>query len=255
VTPWEPAKQYITDSLSGLQNASGQSQAAVNAAMPGLQGAFDKVSSLITDKPQYLQDATAQIQHTINGDNLGKNPYSSQLAGQIADETGNQYNTTFGASGRAGGGLAAMLSSQGVGTALANFYNNQYNTDRSLQQQATLAAPAFYQNEFSGVSPLTSLAGTSALLPLQGANAYSAGVTSATAPYASSNATNTQTTSGLGTILGPALGLAGALFTGGGSALSGLTSAGSSLGSSLAGLTNLNTIGSVGSGLGGLLAR
>lgn len=252
MTPWAPAQPYITDALSGLQNAANQSTANVGAMQPGLNSAFGTVSDLVNNKPQYLQDATSQLQKTINGDYLGQNPYAKDLAGQIADQTGNQYNTTFGASGRAGGGLAAMLSSQGVGNALANFYNNQYNTDRSLQQQATLAAPGFYQNEFSGVSPLLNLASTSALLPLQGANAYSSGVTSATAPYASSNSTQTQTTGGLGSILGPALGLAGALFTGGGSALAGLGSAGAGLGG-LFGATS--GLGSAGSGLGGLLSR
>lgn len=204
--------------------------------------------SKLTGPNQYID----QLLQTTSNDN----PYLAQTADRIGQQTGAQLASSFGGAGRAGGGLAALLGGQGIGDALSTFYGNQYNNDQQLrasaltnaaqlqqsgvtnaaqlqqqgtqsaaaledaalarQQQAALAAPGQYEGNLTGISPLLNLASTSTLLPLQGASAYSSGVTQATAPYASQNSTQTQTTGGLGSILGPALGLAGALTGGGG---------------------------------------
>lgn len=212
---------------------------------------------------QYQADLTAnnpyidQLLSTTSQDN----PYLAQTADRIGQQTGAQLASSFGSSGRSGSGLAALLGGQGIGDALGTFYGNQYNNDQQLrasaltnaaqlrqsgtqaaaslqdaalarQQQAILASGGQYAANLQGISPLLQLASTSTLLPLQGASAYSSGVTQATAPYASQNSTQTQTTGGLGSIIGPALGLASAL--GGSGGLTGmLGGAGGSMGGML----------------------
>jgi hypothetical protein len=251
-TPWAPAQPYITDSLSGLQSANQQAQSQVANTLPVLNSALARVSDLATNKPAYMTDAQTQLDRTINGDFLGKNPYASGLADIIADKTGAQYNSTFGAAGRSHGGLAALLSGQGIGDALGQFYGNQYSTDRGLQQQAIMAAPGFYQNEFADIAPTLALANAGVNLPLAPATAYASGVTGATSPYVQN--TTTQKSGGLGQILGGALQLGTAALTGGASlGLGGLLGgAGAALAPSVLGMSGLNAIGAP--NLSGLLA-
>jgi hypothetical protein len=219
--------------------------------------------SQLTGPNQYIDQLLQTTSH--------ENPYLAQTADRIGQQTGAQLASSFGGSGRSGSGLAALLGGQGIGDALSTFYGNQYNNDQQLrasaltnaaqmqqsgitnaaqlsqqgtqsaaalqdaalarQQQAILASGGQYAANLQGISPLLQLASTSTLLPLQGASAYSSGVTQATAPYASQNSTQTQTSGGLGSILGPALGLASAL--GGGGLTSMLGGAGGSMGGML----------------------
>jgi hypothetical protein len=196
--------------------------------MPGLNSAIASINQNITTPPSYLTDARDQLGKTINGDYVGSNPYSGGIADLIAQKTGAQYNSTFGAAGRAHGGLAALLSSQGVGDALNSFYSNQYATDRGLQQQAIMAAPGFHQDQ-QGTDINALLAGVqgTSLLPGQVAGQYASGVTNATSPYVQN--VTTQKQGMMGTIM-PLLGMAaqvggaaiGAPGMGGGMGLSGL---------------------------------
>lgn len=225
-TPWAPAQPYITDSLSQLQSANKAGQASYAANAPGVQSAIDKAIATITTPPAYQTDARAQLDKTINGDYVNSNPYTGGLADLIAQKTGAQYNSTFGAAGRAHGGLSALLSGQGVGDALQQFYSNQYNNERSLQQQAIAMAPSFNADEYTGLNNVLPAVQSQALLPGQIAGNYSNAVTGATSPYVQN--TTTQKTGGLGTILSTGLGLAaqigGAVAGGGG--MSGLLGGG-----------------------------
>lgn len=209
-TPWAPAEPYIKDSLAGLQSANQNAQAALTQYTPTLDAAIAKASGMMTTPPQYLTDARTQLDKTINGDYLGKNPYASSLADQIAQRTGAQYNSTFGGAGRSSGGLAALLSSQGVGDALNQFYSNQYNTDRALQQNAIAAAPGFHQDEYTDSNQAANLINGRVTLPLQAANSYAGGVTATTSPY--NTQTVKQSSNPLQTILGLGMTAAGAYF-------------------------------------------
>lgn len=228
-TPWAPAQPYITDSLAQLQSGNSKGQAIIDANLGGVQAALARATQAATVPPAYQTAARDQLTKTINGDFIGSNPNTDHIAELIAKKTGAQYNSTFGAAGRAHGGLSALLSAQGVGDAVSSFYNDNYNTERQLQQQAIGMAPAFNQDEYTGVNNLIPAVTGAASAPGQIAGQYAGAVTGATSPYVQN--TTTQKTSGLAPILSTGLGLAaqlgGAALTGGASAgLSGLLKSG-----------------------------
>lgn len=231
-TPWAPAQPYITDSLEGAKDAANQGQSLITNNQSGINAALSKLSSNVTDRPSYQTDARTQLGKTINGDYINANPYTSGLADLIAQKTGAQYNSTFGAAGRASGGLAALLSAQGTGDALQQFYSNQYNTERGNQMQAIGMAPAFNTDEQTASNALLNGIGVASQQPGQIANNYAATVANATSPYVQNASTGktTEKTSGLGSVLSTVGGLAaqlGGAFlpTGGMSGLLGGTAA------------------------------
>lgn len=233
-TPWAPAQPFVTDSLSQAQNANTAGQATIGMATPALNGAISRLSQNLETPPQYMRDAETQFGRTVNGDFVGSNPQSDHLADLIAQKTGAQYNSTFGASGRAHGGMAALLSGQGIGDALSSFYGSQYDRERQLQQQAIMGAGQFRQGQNVDLNQLMATTQGAALLPGQVAGNYANTITAATSPYVQN--TTTQKTGGLGQVLSTGLGLAAQI---GGAAMTG----GASLG-----------MGAMGGGLGGLLA-
>jgi hypothetical protein len=230
-TPWAPAQPYITDSLSGLKSANEKGQASLDANMGGINSEIARLTDKMANPPEYQTAARDQLTKTINGDYVNANPYTSDIADLIAQKTGAQYNSTFGSAGRAHGGMAALLSGQGVGDALQSFYSDQYNNERALQQQAIGMAPSFNQDEYTGLNNLLPAVGNAALLPGQVAGQYASGVTGATAPYVQNK--TTEKSGGLGQILSTGLGLAaqvGGAFLpmGGASGMSGLLGGASS---------------------------
>lgn len=199
VTPWKPAEPYIKDALGSQQAGYGQTKDALAQWSPTLNAALAKASGTAMNPPAYSVDARNQLDKTINGDYINANPYTGGIADLIAKKTQGQYNTTFGGSGRAHGGLAALLSSQGVGDALSQFYNQNYQNERGMQQQAIGMAPGFNQDEYTGINNLLPAVSGTAMLPLNAANAYGAGVTGTTSPYST---TTQKTPFGLGSALG-----------------------------------------------------
>lgn len=209
-TPWAPAQPSIKGSLAGLQTANEQGNANLNATMPGVMGAIAKINDNVANPPAYLTDARSQLDKTINGDFIGHNPYIDHAADLVAQKTGAQYQSGFGAAGRAHGGLAALLSSQGIGDALGSMYGQQYNTERGQQQQAIMAAPGFHADQDNtDLNALLAGASGAALLPGQVANQYAGGVTGVTSPYGTK--TQTESSSMLPQLLGMAAQIGGAM--------------------------------------------
>jgi hypothetical protein len=138
------------------------------------------------------------------------------MAKLIGDRAQGSYNATFGASGRSHGGLAALLSGQGVGDAVGNFYGNTYNAERARQQAAVAAAPAFNADEYTAIDQLFPAVQNATSLPLSAANSYAGGLGNLIAPYATTNTTQKQ---GFG--LQQALGLA-SMIAGSVSGMSGM---------------------------------
>lgn len=204
-TPWSPATPYITGALGDMSSAYGTAKGTISQWSPTLNDAISRIQQNMAHPPQYLTDARGQLDRTINGDYLNpeSNPYASGMAKLIADRTQGGYNTTFGASGRSHGGLAALLSSQGVGDALGQFYGGIYENERGRQQQAMMAAPGFHGDEYTDINELVPTITNTAMLPVNAANAYGQGITGASSPY------NTQTTTQKQSLLPQALGLAG----------------------------------------------
>jgi hypothetical protein len=223
-TPYDTgAIKASTDALSG---AYGQSQATIAQNSPALQTAINQIQHNIASPPQYATDARAQLDKTINGGYLdpASNPYASGMAKLIGDRTQGNYNATFGASGRSHGGLAALLSGQGVADALGGFYGNIYNTERGNQQAATMAAPAFNQDEYTGTNALFPAVSGATMLPLNAANSYAGGTGSLLSPYGTSTVTQKQSL--LPALIGGAAMIGGSLIPGAGG-LSGLIGGGS----------------------------
>jgi hypothetical protein len=207
-TPYDPAA--IKASEGALNTANTAAQATIAQNSPALQAAINHITQNIASPPQYSVDARNQLDKTINGDYLdpASNPYASGMAKLIADRTQGNYNATFGASGRSHGGLAAMLSGQGVADALGGFYGNIYNSERANQQNATMAAPAFNQDEYTASNALFPAVGNTAMLPLNAANSYAGGLGSLISPYTTQ--TTTQKQSMLPQLIGAAAMIGGA---------------------------------------------
>jgi hypothetical protein len=183
VTPWKPADPYIKDAMGAQQGGYGQAKDTLAQWSPTLNNALSRASATALNPPAYFTDARHQLDKTINGDYVNSNPYTGQIADLIAQKTQGSYNTTFGGAGRSHGGMAALLSSQGVGDALGSFYNNNYQQERAMQQQAIGMAPGFNQDEYTGVNNLIPAVNNVAMMPLNAANAYGQGITNTTSPY------------------------------------------------------------------------
>ena len=249
VTPWDPAS--INAASGALKTGYGQATANIAQLSPILNNAITQASANVNTPPQYLTDARAQLDKTINGDYLdpASNPYASGMAKLIADRTQGNYNQTFGASGRAHGGLAALLSGQGVGDALGSFYGGLYQNERGAQQQATMAAPAFHQDQYTDINNLLPAVQGTSMLPLNAAATYAAGTGGLLSPY--TNTTQTQKQGfGLGQILGLAGMVGGAFMPGGG--LAGLMGGGGGAGIPASGGGLMGMGGGNGSGFIGL---
>jgi hypothetical protein len=209
-TPWDPAA--IKRGTGALDTGYGQAQGTIAQYSPSLNNAISQITEKIAAPPSYVTDARAQLDKTIQGDYLdpASNPYAAGMAKLIGDQTQGNYNATFGASGRAHGGLAALLSGQGVSDALGSFYGNIYNQERGRQQQATMAAPAFHQDEYTDINELFPAVQNTAMLPLAAANQYAGGLGGLLSPYNTS--TTTQKQSLLPQLLGLAAQIGGAAF-------------------------------------------
>lgn len=212
-TPYDAAA--VANANSTLGNANTAAQNKISGYMPTLDKAIGKITANMESPPAYLTGARDQLAKTINGDFIGANPHTGGIADLIAKKTQGNYNASFGAAGRSHGGLAALLSSQGVGDALGSFYNDVYQGERGLQQQAIMAAPAFHQDEYTDINTLFPAVNNAAMMPLTAANAYGQGVTTVNSPYTTDTTTQKQSM-GLGGILGGALQLGGALLPMGG---------------------------------------
>lgn len=205
-TPYDPVA--IKGAEGDLSSAYGQTQGTISQYSPALNTAIQQIQQNIAHPPQFMTDAASNLDKTINGYYLdpSTNPYSAGMAKLIADRTQGEYNSTFGASGRTHGGLAALLSSQGVGDALNNFYGNIYNTERGYQNAATMGAPAFHQGQYADINELFPAVSNTAMLPLNAANSYAGGLSGLISPYTTQK---TRTKQGFGLQQALGLGLMG----------------------------------------------
>lgn len=104
------------------------------------QGTNDYIKQIANSggKNPYLDQLTAEnpyIKQLIDV-NSSTNPYAAGVADRLGQQTGAQYAASFGTAGRTGSGLAALLSTQGIGDTLNGFYSNQYATDQGYRNQA-----------------------------------------------------------------------------------------------------------------------
>lgn len=206
VTPYDPAA--IKAGQGALDSGFAQAQATQSSLSPMITAEIARLGQQVGNPPAYQASARTQLNDTINGKYLdpASNPHAAGMADLIAQRTQGGFNATFGASGRSHGGLAALLSSQGVGDALGQFYGNMYEGERGRQMQAIGMAPTFAQDEFTGINNLLPAVNNASMMPLNTANSYAQGMGNLIAPYATTN--TTQKTGGLGQVLSTGLGLA-----------------------------------------------
>ncbi len=211
-TPWGPAEGAIKGSLASMTAGNANAQATYDQFKPAQTMAVQQIVDRMQAPPSYAVDARSQLGKTINGDYVNSNPHTGAIADLIAQKTGAQYNSTFGAAGRAHGGMAALLSGQGVGDALQSFYSDQHGRERGMQQQAIMAAPGFQQAENIDAQALFPMINNMAMGPLQAAALYGQGVNGVAGQYGTQKTTE-KTPFGLQQAIGLAM-MAGGAATG-----------------------------------------
>jgi hypothetical protein len=193
------SNQYATDQgyrNSALTTAAGLKQQGL------AQAAGYEDSQLSREQQANIQAAQLQQQALTSAGGLYDNSNARGLqaqtaAGSMADASNAR-------------GLSALGSAAGLSA-----------DDANRQLSAIGQAPAQYAGSLQGISPLLALGQTSTLLPLQGASAYSGAVGQLTSPYDTTTKKTTESTGGLGSLIGPALQLGG-MFAKPASALGGL---------------------------------
>ena len=195
------AQPYISGLLPDAANAfaaSGQANPASTAAATALEGVSAAPSALSTAGGGYLSDV-------LSGKYLdaSNNPGLQSVINQTAATTGSQIGGTFGGEGRSGGGLAALLSGQGVANAVGGILNNNYQAERGRMGEAAGMAGTYDNGQLGRALSLANEGRTAAATPLDNATRYGGllgaisgtGGTS-TAANAGSSAANSVGTSG-----------------------------------------------------------
>jgi hypothetical protein len=215
------SNQYNTD--QGYRNS-----ALTNAANLKQQSLISAAGFQDSDLARALQAQQMQSQALQSAGGLYDSSNARGLQAQTA--AGGLYDSSN-ARGlqaqTAAGSMADASNARGL-SALSGAANIS-SDDLNRQLSAVGQASNLYGGSLQGISPLLNLAQTSTLLPLQGASAYSGAVGQLTQPYGTQQTKSTETTGGLGTLVGPALQLGGMLASGGMSGgLSGLLGGGAS---------------------------
>lgn len=169
--PW--MEQYMRDFAGRAQSVANTpyQQAPGTYAAPNnlLQSGWQAVANRAMEGSPVMSAANGQMQSTINGDYINKNPYLSQ---NIADAQGDMtraYNMTnkpawdkamqgSGSFGNSGVMEAAAYDrdnlQRNLGRVASDMRGQAYNTERGYQQQAMGMAPQFAQNDYMDSSAL-----------------------------------------------------------------------------------------------------
>lgn len=169
--PWmEPYLRDYTSRAQQVANVPYQ-QAPGSYAAPNnlLQSGWQAVANRAAQGSPEMSAARGQLTSTINGDNLGANPYlNSQIAAAQNDLT-TSYNMVnkpawdkqmqgSGSFGNTGVAEAAAYDrnnlQQNLGNISTNMRNSAYNTDRAQQMQAMGMAPQFANQDYQDTSQL-----------------------------------------------------------------------------------------------------
>lgn len=169
--PWlEPYYRDFSSRAQQVANTPYQ-QAPGTYAAPNnlLQSGWQAVANRAMEGSPVMSAANGQMQSTINGDYINKNPY---LAQNIADAQGDMtraYNMTnkpawdkamqgSGSFGNSGVMEAAAYDrdnlQRNLGRVASDMRGQAYNTERGYQQQAMGMAPQFAQNDYMDSSAL-----------------------------------------------------------------------------------------------------
>lgn len=169
--PWlEPYFRDIASRSQQVANTPYQ-QAPGTYAAPNnlLQSGWQAVANRAMEGSPVMSAANTQMQSTINGDYINKNPYLSQ---NIADAQGDMtraYNMTnkpawdkamqgSGSFGNSGVMEAAAYDrdnlQRNLGRVASDMRGQAYNTERGYQQQAMGMAPQFAQNDYMDTNAL-----------------------------------------------------------------------------------------------------
>jgi hypothetical protein len=171
--PWAPAQPYLTQDLSNLSNLYGNGQ----QFSPLEQSGYADLAAQANPNGAAQSDlnaALAENQKTASGAYLDPttNPYIAAIARDTAGTTMSNINSTFGGAGRSGSGLDAYYSGQGVANAENTLYDNNYNTERQLQQSAVNEAPSLATGSLAPSEALITAGQAVSARPYDLANSY-----------------------------------------------------------------------------------
>lgn len=161
--PWTAQQPYLKDAMGQAQalyqvgagepvGMSSGTQAGINTIN---QAAGDQ--SILQGAQRNLEGMTSgagwnALQAEARGDNVGANPYLSDMWSGIAGDISGRAMGGASASGRLGSGAATRQMTEGLGRAGSDFFGSQYQADRNRQMQAAQAMPQI-QAQAAGMAP------------------------------------------------------------------------------------------------------
>ena len=177
--PWQPAQGALTGLISQAQNIRPQDFMPVmgSTTREGLQGLADVaregsqatpyLQSVVGGATQGFGNGLGQLSATAGGANLNGNPHLNSVLNRAAQQTANDVNQQFAASGRYGSANHAGTIADRVGALRNQAEMQNYNTERGYQMDAS---GQLYTGGFQGANLAPQIDAANLLMPgvLQG---------------------------------------------------------------------------------------
>lgn len=152
--PYGPTVPYLGDYLSSVSSLFGGGAPQVS---PMEQQGYDLLQQTVGG-PNAIDPAIAENNKTLSGAYLdpSTNPYLKDIADRMGGAAGAAANLTFGGHGRTGSGLHQQDFGEGVGSAVGNVYNQNYQAERGRMTGAVGLAPGLEAGRYLGPQALIS---------------------------------------------------------------------------------------------------
>lgn len=162
--PWAVQQPYLTYGFEQAQKAYRQAIAA-NANLPtyaapsaATQVASSGITQMAMGYNPLVNAAQTNLTNTLNGSYLQQgNPYLQQMINQTSQAVLPNVQGSFEAAGRFHSGAQAAASASAVANAASNLAFQQYNSERSLQNQALSQATPMTELGYYGLNKLASV--------------------------------------------------------------------------------------------------
>lgn len=194
------AKPYISGAANAVQGAYQANQPNIQNISSLLQNNMGSVADSTLNNPN-LAAANSYNNDVLSGQYLNGNPNLQAIIDQTNGDVANKVNASIGTRGGAGGSAQAQLLSRELANNESTLRYNNYNNERTNQQQAATTAGNLSNANDNNIQTLMSYLSGQATIPQSGANSYASSIGSLLGQY------NTQTGSqSLGSSLGGILG-------------------------------------------------
>jgi hypothetical protein len=172
-TPWGPAQPYLLGAAQTMTNTVNQNQPNLQNLDSNLVGQLPALGSMAMGPQPGVADATNYLTDTLNGKYLNSNPYVQQQAALAGNDAANHVNATFSAAGRTGSGDHAYSLGKGITAAELPILSQEYQNERSLQNNAAGLLPGIDAARYAGVSPYLAATQEAGQLPYYGVGSLS----------------------------------------------------------------------------------